>query len=262
MSDKLSFYFLQLIEEANNGIERFKTINENTFDKLEDYFHILHNEIFYEIIVSKHSDYIWINIDYGNPMPKDENLTNIITGNKLPNKREDDEVELTSQLFILYHYKNNVLYISNIKKMKFINEILSQKLDKKFIVKKHLKTQDEFIKTLKSVSEISFTDVNNLFNDNEQRKALKDLTGTDAPEKFKITAHYSNNFLNINFLKKLLNKRGTNSSSLVIKGTDENNFNFVYNQHNFVKLTEINCKRKSNGKFDSEDVLNNLLKSI
>lgn len=197
-------------------------------------------------------------------MPKDENLTNIITGDKSPNKREDDEVELTSQLFILYHYENKVLYISNIRKMKFINDVLSQKLNKKFLVKKYFKTREEFIQSIKTITEITFTDVANLFNDNQERNALIDLTGTGAPEKFKITAKYPKNIAGklIGFINKKFEKVGTNYSSLIIKGTDESDFDFVYNQESFVKKIEISCNRNNLGKFMADEVKKELLNKI
>lgn len=262
MSEKLSFSLLQLIEETINSLERYKELTTITFQKLENNFYICYEGTFYEVTVDKNSDYIWMIFDYGKPMPKDKNLTNINTGDKIPNKREDDEVELTSQLFVLYHYKSKTLYTSNINKIKFIEDILSKKLEKRFIVKKYFKTIEEFIETLKCVTEISFTDTSNLFNDNEERQALKDLTGTDAPEKFKITANYPIGVEFKQFIRKITGKVGSNTSSLVIKGIDESNFNFVYNQQNFVKKIEVRCFRDSLGKFVPKEVLNELLKNI
>jgi hypothetical protein len=55
-------------------------------------------------------------------------LTNINTGSKKDNPRENDEAELLHQLFALYDFNKNLLYISNLKKEKMFAQMLEKKL--------------------------------------------------------------------------------------------------------------------------------------
>lgn len=262
MIEKLQFSLLLMFEEKAKGVERYVDIEKELFETLENTFFINYESIYYEVIVDLNDDYIWFSIDYGNPLPKDENLTNIETGEKHENNRADDEVELTSQLFALYDFKTRVFYISNLLKQKFFEEILYAKLKRTICLKKLLKDRKDFIDIFKEIKEIKFTDVNNLFNNNEQRQALVDLTGIDAPNTFTITAEYKNNQNVKDFINKLFNSENYQPSSLVIKGIDENDFDFIYNKENFVKKIAVNSMRNKYGKFDGENIKNELNKII
>lgn len=258
MTEKLHFSLLQLIEEKSTGVERFVSVEKEMFDPLESSFFITYEGGFYEVIIDMNDFFIWFNIDYGKPMPKDDNLTNVDTGEKHENNRGEDEVELTSQLFAQYNFSTKIFYISNLNKAKFFEEILFAKLEKTIWLKKYLKDKQDFIDTFKTIKEINFTDVNNLFNNNEQRQALIDLTGIDAPDTFTIKAEYKNNQDVKEFITRIFNSENYQPSSLVIKGLDENDFDFVYNKENFVKKIEINSARNVNGKFDADNVRNEL----
>ncbi len=134
-------------------------------------------------------------------------LTNIKTGDKKENQRQPDEVELTSQLFILYYFGNNTLYVSNLQKKNLLEKVLLDKLEKKFEVKNYYLAKEDFIKTLKSINNISFTEVKDLFSqDSKKRQALVDLTGTDAPERFSLDAKYSKGNVPIEFTEHYLNQ--------------------------------------------------------
>jgi hypothetical protein len=63
---------------------------------MESSFHILMDDVYYEINVEKKDNYIWFAFDYGKPDPIDNKLTNINTGSKKDNPRENDEISLTS----------------------------------------------------------------------------------------------------------------------------------------------------------------------
>src|SRR5699024_2950243 len=143
---------------------------------LDESFYVLIDDIYYEVIVEKEDEYIWFVFDYGKPNPLDDKLTNIKTGDKKENQRQPDEVELTSQLFILYYFSNNTLYVSNLQKKNLLEKVLLDKLEKKFEVKNYYLAKEDFIKTVKSINNISFTEVKDLFSqDSKKRQALVDL---------------------------------------------------------------------------------------
>jgi len=266
--ETIGFSLIQLIEEAQQGAERFVYPDANSFKNIPDSFEFRYEQFYYEIIVQKHTDYIWFYFNYGNPIPRDANLTNIDTGQKKKNPRENTKTELLKQLFCLYSYSKEILYISNYNKRKLFETVLKEKTSTSFMVKSISKTKDEFIELIKKISEISFTEARNLFNENsKERQALIDLTGTDAPDDFTITAKYSNQMTKKikNFILKLINtKSKTNSAlkDLIIRGTDEDNFSVIFNNDIFIRKVNIKSDKDENGRFDSKSVKDTLLLRI
>src|SRR5690554_7058619 len=116
--EKIGFNIMQLYEEKVEKGERFVLPKENSFSSLEPSFHLLIDNVYYEVKVENNSQYIWFVFDYGKPNPIDTNLTNINTGKKKTNPRTLDEAELIQQLFVLYRFDKSLLYISNLNKEK------------------------------------------------------------------------------------------------------------------------------------------------
>ena len=264
-TENIGFALMQLIEEPQQGAERFVNPDADSFKDIPDFFKILVDKAYYEVSVQKQIDYIWFYFKYGKPLPRDKNITNIKTGAKKKNPREEIETELLKQLFCLYHYPKNILYLSDSRKHKFFGSVLKEKIGRDFIVKKIFKTKDEFIELIKTVNEVCFTEARNLFNENsKERQALIDLTGTDAPDDFTITARYSKNNIK-KFLMKLFEAKAKPNSALkdlIICGTDENNFSVIFNNDTFSQNIIINAAKNEDSVFDPESVKNALLTGI
>lgn len=261
--EKISFYLMQLIVE-NKDIERFKSLQFESFVNFPLNTSILFEDIYYEVSAEKHNDYVWFSFDYGRANPRDDKVTNIKNGDKNENKRTEDEAELLHQLFFLYSFKKNILYITTSKKQRLIQTLLKQELHCDYTIKSFFKTDEELISILKNITKVSFTEVANLFNqESRERKALIDLTGTDAPVKFTIEAKYPKNSNIILFIQRLFSaQRDMSLKDLVICGVDNDDFNIVYNTDTFSRKIEIDCSKEENGKFNVESVKNNLLKFI
>ena len=262
--EKIAFHLMQLYEVTPKFGERFVHPNPNIFNVMPEFFNILINKFYYEVSVQKNEKYIWFDVNFGSPNPRDEELTNINNGNKKSNPREIIEAELLKQVFCLYHYSKQTLYLSNPKKKKLVEVILKEKTGIDFKVKSFFKTKNEFIELLKSVNEISFTEVRNLFHkDSLERQALIDLTGTDSPDDFTITAKYSKANVISGFLNKLFNGLTNNSlKDLIIRGTDEDNFSIIFNNDTFTKKIDVSSSKDSNGKFSAKSVKSSLLQEL
>lgn len=261
--EKLSFSLMQLIQEEQQQGERFIFPNRASFNSLGDRFNITIEETYYEIVVEKSDDFIWFSFDFNRADPRDESLTNITNGNKRPNNRSDEEVELIHQVFFLYHYSKQVLYTSNSKKKSLIEKVLKERLQKNFFAKALYKNFNEFVGVLKQCSKVSFTHSANIFSrDNKKRQALVDLTGTNAPENFTIEAKYSKHRIE-NFLRDLhLEKQNNELDALMICGIDESDFTITYNSDSFSKKVDIECEKDANGKFICANVKDSLIANI
>ncbi len=60
---KIEFNLLQLIVEKPSSGERFSTPSADSFNELEESFHILLDNMYYEVIVEKEDDYVWFSFD-------------------------------------------------------------------------------------------------------------------------------------------------------------------------------------------------------
>ncbi|RBQ32789.1 hypothetical protein CRU92_03480 [Arcobacter sp. FW59] len=262
--EKLYFNIFQVIEETKTTGDRFVYPTYETFKSMEDEFNILIDGIYYEVIVEKTNDYIWFSFDFGKPNPRDNQLTDIITGEKRENDRELTEAELIQQFFCLYCFKRNLLYISNSKKKNTLSIVFKEKMNQKFSFKTIQKTKDEFISILEGVNEITFTETKHLFSfDSKKREALKDLTGIDSPNEFTISAKYTKSNELVDFIKELfLEKKNNTLKDLIIRGNDEDNFEIIFNNDSFSRKIEIQINKDENGKYLNDEVKNNLLKEL
>ena len=264
MDTQITFNLLQIIEENKESGERFIYPTKDTFKGIEDFFHITIDGIYYEVSVEKKENYIWFSYDFGKPNPRDENLTNINTGEKRENDRKTEEAELLNQFFCLYYYTTNILYISNIKKQKSFEFTLKEKTNTKFLFNTFKKTKDEFISILKDVNKIKFTEAHHLFShDSKKRNALKDLTGIDSPKEFTIEVAYPKSNLLADYINVLFNEKSNGClKDLIITGQDEDNFEIVFNNETFLKRIELKVSKDNNGKFISSDVKDKLVVEI
>jgi len=261
---EVNFTLIELTEEVKTKGERFLKPTKKTFESLDSFDTITIKEYYYEIKIDSSEQYIWFAFDFGNPSPIDNKLTNVKTNEKKENPRTEDEVELLHQFFVLYDFKKDLLYISNSNKKNIFKEIIENKLKKRFIIKNIYKSKKEFISVLKSVDEISFTERKNLFNkDSKRRKALIDLTGTDAPTSFSLKTKYSKDIMGKEFISGLIKaKEDEELKNLVIKGVDNEGFGVVYNIDAFSKKIKIKVKKEENGKYNPEIIKENLLKEL
>jgi len=260
---EITFSIMQLIEESTSSGDRFVFPTKNSFALLEETIKYNDGQTYFEINTEATDDYILLVFNFGTPTPRDNELTDINTGIKRENNRTITEAELNNQAFFIYHFQKNLLYLSNSQKKTALEKMLKEKLNTDFKLKTLFKDVNEFLNTLKECSRINFSHINDLFSsDSAKKQALADLTGTDAPNEFTITAKYSKHKIE-NFIRNLSQEKSDNKiSSLVINGIDESGFGIVYNTDSFQQKIKITATKDDNGKFNSGEVCSNLLNEI
>jgi len=259
--DKLSFNILQIVEESQVSGDRFIYPNKETFKDIEEDFHRLIEGTYYEVIADDNEDFIWFSFKFGKPNPRDNHVTHVKTGEKRTNQRDTEETELLYQFFCLYNYNTNYLYISNTNKKNILKKIIHEKTDKKYTFKSIKKTADEFMSILNKVDKITFTETKNLFSqDTKRRQALVDLTGTDAPDAFTIEAEYGEQSTIKKFINRLLTEQTNHTlKDLIICGSDEDDFDVIFNNDTFTRKVDIECKKDESGKYSADEVRESLI---
>lgn len=258
--EKITFNLLKLLEVSSHPGERYvhpKKLSQNT----QTQFSLSYDKTYYEVHFECTNDYLWIAADFGKPIPRADQLIDVNTGSKKTNPRKDTEAELLKKFFFLYSFVKQTAYLSNSQKVNAVLEILQEKTRTTYKIQKIYKSPEDFISILKGVEEISFTHVSDLLSSDSERNSLKDLTGTDAPERFTITAKYYEKSLEkiIRFLTK---KLGTHEHDMIIQGLDEDHFPVVFNGGKFQQSIEIYYEKDADGRFVFESVKTKLLEKI
>ncbi len=159
-----------------------KTLLEETNFKEE------YKGIVYDIYVSLVNDkYLWITSKYGNPNPCPSQVLDKDSFEYKDNTRTSNLVEMRNQFFTLFDFENNILYLSNNKKKKFVEEFLKNKLNLGISINTLFVDIEEFNTKIKEIRTIRFTSQDNLFNQNSSlNNAFKDLLGYGSNIDFKI----------------------------------------------------------------------------
>lgn len=265
MNNKINFALLQMLVDSSTAIERFTSPTYENFASLKsDTQWVGEDGSFYDVEIENTDKYLWLYFQFGNASPRSDTVTNVDTGEHLENQRKENEAELLNQLFVLYLYTKNTLYMSSTKKIRLLQQFLKDKINQDIEIKHFFKTPEDMIQVLESVSSIRFTSTANLFNANSpERKALVDLTGTDAPNTFTIEATYKAYKLK-NFILDLINKRKNSQiQNLVICGRDVKDMELVYNIDSLTNRIEVFCeKQDKTGMFNANNVKSNLLNKV
>lgn len=262
--DRIYFNLMQIIVETQEIGERFIHPTPQLFNALlEKDTYTDEKGVYYEICAQKTPSFLWLSFEYGKTSPRDENLTNVLTGEKTQNQRTEDEVELLNQIFCLYNYATFEFYISDSRKKKMLENFFMEKLGNGVIIKSFYKSIEEIMNMLQSVDKISFTSANNLFSANsKERQALIDLTGTDAPEQFKIEAKYKKAHI-LPFVEKLhMAKMDNQISNLIVRGIGNDNLSYVYNLDSFTRRIDLNVEKELSGKYNPDKIKNQLINYI
>lgn len=263
--EKLNFSLLEMLVDSTKEIERFYPPTNVTFSGLRtDTQWAGDDGSFYDVEIENTDEYLWLYFQFGNTSPRSETVTNVDTGEQFENQRKENEAELLNQLFVMYSYTRQTLYVSNTKKIKLLQQFLKDKTNKDIEIKHFFKSPEEMIELLSNVNSIKFTSASNLFSqDSPERKALVDLTGTDAPETFTIEATYKAHKIK-NFIRNLIQKRqNCQIQNLIICGRDTSDMELVYNIDTLTNKIEVFCNRQEKtGMFEADEVKYSLLNRL
>lgn len=264
MTNKINFNIHQLLIKSSESATVYNAPKKNDFKDIEKSYSISIDDTFYDISTNIQDEYFWISADYGNTMPHRKTVVNVKDKTEKDNSRSEDEAELDRQIFFLYHFDSEYLYLSDIRKRNLFIDFFMNQFNREISIQSYYKTIEEIIKILKEVNEISFVCEKNLFSDNgDMGSALEDLTGSSSPYRFSLQTRYSKNFLPIDFMMKLSKEyNNCRLKYLTICGKDENNADMIYNPDKFREKISITLTKNDEGIFDASKVEEELMRKI
>ncbi len=125
---------------------------------------------------------------------------------------------------------------------------------------------EEFQRKIKNIKSLKFTSMDNLFSDsNLLSKAFKDYAGynTDVDFTVEIKSKTPDLLDNIDVIRKI--KRAIINqqiSDLTIIGTDEKDFEQIFNQGTFNKVITIYMNENDEGLINPQNILSALLEKV
>ena len=188
-------------------------------------------------------------------------------GGIVDNPRRKTQTELNNQIFSLYDFQNQTLFLQKDKDKTFLQEYFKEDIQKDCIIKRFFKTPQEFISNIVRVKKISFTSKTNLFtNEVGLFDNMSDIFGLGQPETFYISMDYKNKPVTENFagcLESLVaRKNNCEFDSLVVIGENDSKIESVFNIESYVESEDINIKTDENGMYNEILVMNSLIAKI
>lgn len=223
---------------------------------------------YHQIQTELTDDYFWLYSNYGYKHPRPSQVINTKNGISHDNLRTEAEVEPTEQLFMLYSFADNIMYISNVSNKGFVSNLLTDKMGLESIeIKNIFVDREQFIRQLQILDEIKFTSAKrDLFSGiNTVGGALMDNYGMEEPEIFTVSAKYKTPMS-----KKVKNtlaflagqKTQGNITKLMIIGRDDQNIEQVFNEQAFTQKVSISVPENAEGLFEPDQVKTKLLEKL
>ncbi len=180
------------------------------------------------------------------------------------NPRSANLIEPDDQFFALLDIQTQRLFISDQRKKKSFNSWLNEKTSSDFTIKS-LISEDQFLDTIKFISEISFTASPTLFNgtnsDTLSENLVRDIYGYGA-EKASIKLTYNNkepiSTRVLNKLKSLIGHK-EEFDDIVVIGRNEQDFESVFNIEGIINKILVNVSSDMESTLLDPQIVFNLL---
>lgn len=213
-------------------------------------------------------EYYFLCSEYGKPLPLPEELFDVEVKTTTKNLRRPNQVELRNQLFALYSFKTNLLYLSNARKSGFLAEYVKQNMKKDVCIKKIYVSAEEFLMIIKLVTSIRLVSYNSdLFSRNTGLfDEAGNIFGLGQQDQLCLEVKYHKANLTDAFKELFKNwitrKDKLEIDNLVCVGYDDHDMEVVFNTDSFSNKIEIKAQKNPNGMFLDDFVEQALIKKI
>lgn len=206
----------------------------------------------------------------GKSKPRPKEVYSIIKESQEPNPREEHQIEMDTQTFVLIEPEMQRIFISNLNKKKQIADWLKVKLGMQVFIK-NIINKEKFLDNIKIIKSIEFGAEDDLFSaeSGDLDQFLKyDVHGfgmeverasikIDFKERGSITDKA------ITEIKRLFQQQEEYSlGKLTVTGRTDENLDRVFNSEEIIEKIIINPDRNEEGLFDEQKVFGNLIQEI
>lgn len=211
--------------------------------------------------------FLCISFEEGSKYPYPAKVYDIKKSKKVKNPRSVNQIEFTSQIFLLIDIETSRLYVSDQRKRTAIISWLSKIIDK-VVSPKAIIEEKEFISSIESIKEITFAvEQPNLFNSvagTLGSELIKDINGYEAEEAV-VTLKYKKHKFSDELKRKVNDLIGWKNQfkDLTIVGRTDEYLSSILNIDGIINKISINIEPDEiTKKFDKDLVFSALVKII
>lgn len=213
--------------------------------------------------------FISLYFNYGERYPYSPTVATVVGEDlqELDNPRTPEQIELNDQLFVLIDVATQRIWLSDQRQRNTVLEWIKNKIGSDISIKSII-NESEFINKIKSVQEISFSVVPDLFNtagqDTLSNHLVQDIFGFGA-DKARVQLSYENTSVTDTIKKKfneLLGRR-TEFQDITVIGRSDEGLDTIFNLDEVISKISVEVGSDSKSKLsDSDDVFGALINVI
>jgi len=216
---------------------------------------------FYTFNLNFVDDFLKIYFTHGRPTPLPEEVINIDTLAPEENPRQKNQYE-PKQNFALIDFRTGILWLNNIKKKNPLLEFLKKELDEKNIVVKDVFNETEFVEAIKSLDEIKFSAVPDLFSStstltNEMSNEIYGYEASVGTFYLRYESKTVSQTLREKIKNLFINRQHLNG--IMISGRDAKGLGMLFNSNVFSKKIQFNSVVDENEIFSQDMVFATLI---
>ncbi|WP_294855267.1 hypothetical protein [Oscillibacter sp.] len=210
--------------------------------------------------------FFWMSCEYDDAERFRDYVVNQETGEKEANPRRKSQVEPRLQFFACFDTQNNFLYLNDFNRRSFLQQYLSDTIQKDFSIKNIYASVDEFCDRVKSIRGFTYTQVDNIYARNSDIfQQVGDMWGLDLPSKVQIKISYGD--IPVHRGRTLIDRlhRYKNKSEIedvIVIGCDDTDVEQTFDFSSLLKHIPIQPCKDANEHYDPDEVKSLLLDKL
>ena len=209
--------------------------------------------------------YFWMACDYDDAVRFRDYVINKETGEKEPNPRSKEQIEPRQQFFACYDCNTHFLYLNDLTRRSFLQQYLSDTLQKGFQINNIYTSVDEFCSKIKTIRGFQYTQVDNLFGRSSDLFAqVGNIWGQDLPSKIQLKVAYGDIPVHGGGRQiiDVFSRHKGEFENVVIIGSDDAGVEHTFDFSSVLKHLVISPVKDENEHFDPTEVRNLLLREL
>ncbi|UTB40446.1 hypothetical protein [Faecalibacterium duncaniae] len=209
--------------------------------------------------------FFWMACDYDDAVRFRDYVINKETGEKEPNPRSKEQIEPRQQFFVCYDCNTHFLYLNDLTRRSFLQQYLSDTLQKEFQINNIYTSVDEFCSKIKTIRGFQYTQVDNLFGRSSDLFAqVGNIWGQDLPSKIQLKVAYGDIPVHGGGRQiiDVFSRHKGEFENVVIIGSDDAGVEHTFDFSSVLKHLVISPVKDENEHFDPTEVRDLLLREL
>ena len=201
--------------------------------------------------------FFWMSCDYDNAVGFRDYVVNKGTGEKEPNPRSKEQIEPRQQFFACYDCCTHILYLNDLTRRGFLQQYLSDTVQKDFQINNVYASVDEFCNRIKTIRGFQYTQTDNLFGRSSNLfTQVGNLWGQDLPSKIQLKITYGGMPIHGGGRQiiDMFNRHKEEFENVIIIGGDDEGVEHTFDFSSVLKHFEIYPVKDENDHYDPSEI--------